>query len=214
LLEWNEYIKIITGILVIVNPLGIVPVFLSFTSTQSIRERSRIAWITAVSTGAILLLAALSGESALKFFGIGIPAFRVGGGVLILLMAIDMLHARRSGSKQTPEEAGEAEEKDTIAVVPLAIPLLAGPGAISTVILYAHQSSGWLYLLFLCVIIICVAIVVWVVLRLAVSIGTVLGTTGINIASRLMGLILAAIAIEFITQGISGIFPCLTTAGS
>ena len=140
MLEWNEYIKIITGIMVIVNPLGIVPIFLSVTSTQSIRERSRIAWIAAVSTGTILLLAALSGESVLKFFGIGIPAFRVGGGILILLMAIDMLHARRSGSKQTPEEAGEAEEKDTIAVVPLAIPLLVGPGAISTCLLYTSPS--------------------------------------------------------------------------
>lgn len=117
MLDLNEYIKITTGILVIVNPLGAVPVFVSLTSTQSARERSRTAWITAASAGLVLLLAALSGESILHFFGIGIPAFQVGGGVLILLMAIDMFHARRNSSKHTPEEAEEAEDKDSVAVV-------------------------------------------------------------------------------------------------
>lgn len=213
MLDLNEYIKITTGILVIVNPLGAVPVFVSLTSTQSARERSRTAWITAASAGLVLLLAALSGESILHFFGIGIPAFQVGGGVLILLMAIDMFHARRNSSKHTPEEAEEAEDKDSVAVVPLGIPLLAGPGSMSTVILYAHQSSDWLHMLFLCIIIIFVAIVVWVVLRLAVPVRAVLGTTGINIAIRLMGLILAAIAIEFVAGGLLQLFPGLAITG-
>jgi MarC family membrane protein len=133
----------------------------------------------------------------------------VGGGILLLLMAIAMLHARHSRIQQAPEETREAEEKESIAIVPLAIPLLAGPGAISTVIIYAHRATTWFETGFLLLATLVVAAAVRLALYLANGIGTALGKTGINIVTRLMGLILAAIAVEFIAAGVSHLLPGL-----
>ena len=140
-------------------------------------------------------------DYAMVITGISIAAFRVGGGILILLMAVDMLHARRSRSSHTAEENQEAVDRDSVAVVPLAIPLLAGPGAISTVILDAHTLSAWSQRLILSAIILGAAFTIWLSLTLAAPITERLGKTGNNILSRLMGLILAAIAVEFIVNG-------------
>lgn len=209
MLEGLEYLKILVGLIVIVNPLGMVPVFLSMTSRDFPEDRIRIARTASITVGIVLVVSALFGEMLLGFFGISISAFRVGGGILILLMAIDMLNARRSRMKQTREEAEEAEEMETIAVVPLAIPLLAGPGSISTAILYSHMGSGWGHRFSLLLIIAVVVVTVWATFRLAVRFGQMLGTTGINVATRLMGLILAAIAVEFITSGAKELLPGL-----
>jgi multiple antibiotic resistance protein len=157
----------------------------------------------------VLVGAVFLGEPLLDVFGISIASFRVGGGILLLLMAIAMLQALPSRVQQAPEEAKEAEEKEHVAVVPLAIPLLAGPGAMSTVIIYAHQAATWFDTLFLILASLFVAGTVWVALALANSIGTALGKTGVNIVTRLMGLILAAIAVEFITQGLAQLLPGL-----
>jgi multiple antibiotic resistance protein len=124
-------------------------------------------------------------------------------------MSISMLHARISGSKHTAEEAKEATEKESVSVVPLGIPLLAGPGAISTIIICAHYAPTWTHRLVLAGILMLVAFIVWIVLRLASSIGDAIGATGINIGTRLMGLILAAVAVEFISQGLTVLFPVL-----
>ena len=124
-------------------------------------------------------------------------------------MATSMLHARVGKGKQTPEELLQAEDKETIAIVPLAMPLLAGPGSISTVIMYSHQSSDIRHKLILCGIAVFVSIVVYAVLRLGNTIGRALGTTGINITVRLLGLLLAAIGVEFIAKGLKGLFPTL-----
>ena len=126
-----------------------------------------------------------------------------------MLLAISMFQAQLSGSKTTPEEAEEAEEKADIAVVPLAIPLLTGPGAISTVIIFADQSSDWAHKAFLIACCVLVAMAVWITLRMAIPIGARLGKTGINIISRLMGLLLAAIAVEIIAGGLSKLLPGL-----
>jgi multiple antibiotic resistance protein len=209
MLEWAEYIKILVAILVIVNPLGAVPFYISLTTHLSLPERRKIPNTTALSIAIVLVASALVGEALLRFFGISISSFKVGGGILLMLMAISMMQARQSRSRQTPEEAIEAEEKDSIAVVPLAIPLLAGPGAISTVIIYASQSSHPMHYLLIMASGIVVAATVWLALKSAERVARLLGRTGINIAMRLMGILLAAIAVEFMAGGLTGLLPGL-----
>ncbi len=215
-MELTPFLKIFAGLLSIVNPLGSVPIFLGLTAGMNEEERNRCAKTAALAMAVILSTSALAGNEILRFFGIGIDSFRIGGGVLILLLAISMLHAKTSHVKHTPDEAEEAVAKEDISVVPLAIPLLAGPGAISSVILYLTEggmlSSVSYYARFaeVEIVIVLVCLVSWFFLRLAVPIGDKLGATGINIASRIMGLILSAIAIEFIAAGIKGLFPSVS----
>ena len=198
------------GLVDIVNPIGAIPIFLSLTAQKNHEERKRTARVTAVAVALVLVLSAWLGASLLGFFGIGIPAFRVGGGLLIVLMAVAMLHARMSPIRHTDEEADEAvNEKEDVAVVPLAIPLMAGPGAISLVIVDAQQASGWLGLLLLTLIITVLALLVWIVLHFSEFLGDLLGVTGLNIATRVMGLILAAIGVQFIADGLKALFPLL-----
>ena len=207
--EYTLLVKSMVGLLAIVNPLGAIPIFLSLCGERSPAECQRIARVTAFSVAAILIIASWTGDVVLGFFGIGIPAFRTGGGLLILLMAISMLLAHPSHSRQSPEEADEAGDRDDIAVVPLAIPLLAGPGAISLVIVDAHQAGAWSDRLALSVGILGVALTVLLALRLATPIGEKLSVTGLNIATRLMGLLLAAIAIQMIASGLVELLPGL-----
>jgi len=207
--DWHEYTKLLTTLFVIVDPLAVIPIFLSLTSDQSATERNRSAQVTASTVAVVLIVAILIGEPLLRFFGISLASFRVGGGILLLLMAIAMLHARHSRIQQAPEEAKEAEEKESAAVVPLAIPLLAGPGAISTVIIYSHKATTWFDTILLTLASLAVAGTVWIALRLASVIGAALGKTGINIVTRLMGLMLAAVAVEFIAAGVSQLLPGL-----
>lgn len=207
--EYTLYAKAMVGMLAIVNPLGAVPIFLTLTEGRSSAECRQLAHRTAVSVAFILILCIWVGDLILNFFGIGIPAFRTGGGLLILLMAISMMHAKRSASRQTVEEADEADAKDDVAVVPLAIPLLAGPGTISLVIVDAHQADGSVGRIILSAAVILVAVAVWFALRLASPIGARLGITGLNIATRVMGLLLAAIAIQMIAAGLAALLPGL-----
>jgi multiple antibiotic resistance protein len=209
MLTLNEYIKIFTAMLVIVNPIGAVPLFVTMVSNQSQQQRRSIARLTAFSVAIVLVAACVAGESLLRFFGVSMAAFRVGGGILVMLIAIAMFHAQLSWSKATPEETKEAEQKADIAVVPLAIPLLSGPGAISTVIIFANQSSSWEHTGLLAASCVMVAIAVWITLRMAIPIGAWLGKTGINIITRLMGLLLAAIAVEIIAGGLAKLLPGL-----
>lgn len=157
----------------------------------------------------MLSASALGGQALLRLFSISVPAFKVGGGILILLMAIAMLHARMSGARHTAEEGAEAREKEQVGVVPLGVPLLAGPGAISTVIIYAHGGTGWTHILLLLAEIWLVAGLVWLSLHLGEDVTRVLGGTGLNIATCIMGLLLAAIAVGFVTQGLTVLLPGL-----
>ncbi|HVO76446.1 MAG TPA: MarC family protein, partial [Candidatus Bathyarchaeia archaeon] len=142
----------------------------------------------------------------LKLFGISIASFRIGGGILLMLMAIAMMNAKISPAKRTDSEEEEAHGKENVGVVPLAIPLLAGPGAISLVIIYAHKITGVINTVFLVLSIVIVAAMMWGALRLSARISKLLGQTGINIATRIMGLILAAISVEFIASGYKVLF--------
>lgn len=209
MLDWSEYAKIVLALLVIVNPVGAVPLFVSMTSDNSAAEKKHIARIASTAVAVVLIVAAVGGQPLLALFGITIASFKVGGAILILLIAIAMMHGEQSGEKQTPDEAREAEYKERIAVVPLAIPLLSGPGAISTIIIYAtaRSSVGHLAAIIACAVL--VAIATWIALRVATPVSTWLGKTGVNIAMRLMGLLLAAVAVEIFASGIVVLLPGL-----
>lgn len=209
LLEYTVYVKIFTAIIAIVNPLGAIPVFLSLCGDRPVPEARIIARITAISVAVVLLLSAWTGKAILVFLGISIPAFRTGGGLLILLMAIAMMHAKQSHAKRSPEEESADNERDDVAVVPLAIPLLAGPGAISLVVVEAQHSSAILHNIMISICIAAVALCVWITLRLAEPIGERLGVTGLNISTRIMGLFLAAIGVQMIADGMRQLFPGL-----
>lgn len=208
-MDYTEYTKFLIGLVAIVNPFGAIPIFVALTSDVKEGERKRIARIIVVAVTTILLVSLMFGERVLHFFGITINSFTVGGGILILLMAISMVQARISPVSHTEEEAQESESKTSVAVVPLAMPLLAGPGAISTVILYAHKDAGVSHYLMMGVDILILAGVLWTVLQLVPWISRHVSQTGINIFTRIMGLILMAIAIEFIANGMKGLFPAL-----
>ena len=209
MLEYSEYLKIFIGLLAIVNPFGAIPMFISMTADESTTQRRRTINQVAMGLTIILLVSLFAGDLLLGFFGITIDSFRVGGGILVLLMAISMLQAKTSPIKQTDEEADESIQKESVAIVPLAMPLLAGPGAISAVILAAHKADSVVGSLIIAAGIVVLSLVVWVVLRLSPWIASHMGATGINIMTRIMGLMLTAIAVEFIVSGIKGLFPML-----
>ena len=208
-MDWAYLFKICIALVAIVNPIGSVPIFISATDGWNRQQKLRTANVVALTVFLVLAASALFGEGILAFFSITIPSFQVGGGILILLIAINMLHAKQSHSRQTPEEAKTMEERDVIAIVPLSIPLLAGPGAISSMIIAAQDSPTFGAQLSLLMPILVVAILVWLSLQLSSYIAGKLGTIGINIVTRLMGLILAAMAVEFIAHGMGGLFPVL-----
>jgi len=197
------------GLLVIVNPLLGVSAIATLTSGDSTAHRARTARYAAMTIAIVLIASALAGERLLSLFGIAIPEFKVGGGILILLMAIAMLNATPGATRQTPEEQSEAQDKRQIGVVPLGIPLLAGPGAISAAIIYAQKAGGPLGMAILIVDILLIAFISWLAMRSSEYVTRLIGQTGINIATRIMGLILSAIAIGFIASGMLVLFPVL-----
>ena len=207
---WTEQVKYLIGIFAILNPLGAIPIYLSMMTDRRPETMHRTAFKASVAVAVILTLAVWTGDSLLSFFGIGIPAFRIAGGLLVLLIAVAMFGAKTSPARHTDAEQAEGEAKNDIAVVPLAIPLLAGPGAISLTIVDAHQVVSLSGKLAFSLGIAGVAAIVWVVLRLAEPIGKRLGTGGLNIATRVMGLILAAMAVQFMADGMLELFPGLS----
>jgi multiple antibiotic resistance protein len=207
---WTEQIKYLVGMFAILNPLGAIPIYLSMMTDRRPEVMYRTAFKASVAVAVILILAAWSGDSLLSFFGIGMPAFRIAGGLLVLLIAVAMFGAKTSPAQHTDAEQAEGEAKNDIAVVPLAIPLLAGPGAISLAIVDAHQAGSLPDKIIFSVGIVGVTVIVWLVLRMAEPIGKRLGTGGLNIATRVMGLILAAMAVQFMADGMLALFPGLS----
>ena len=210
LLNWTELFKDLVGMFAILNPLGAIPIYLTMTAHKSIIEMRHIAAKASIAVGVILIISIWIGNLLLQFFGIGMPAFRIASGILVMLIAISMFQAKISQAIHTHEEALEAEDKEGIAVVPLAIPLLAGPGAISLVIVNAEQMSHWTDKVIISLVSVFLAGVVWIILSLAVPLGKRLGTAGINIGTRIMGLLLAAMAVQFIVNGLIALFPAWT----
>ena len=199
----------LVGLLAIANPLGAIPVFLSLCSGKDERVCRKAPRLTALAFFLILTTAAFFGDALLRLFGITLDAFRTSGGLILLLMAVSMLKAKPSSLKARPEETAEALNSDSFAVVPLAMPMLAGPGAISLVIVHAHQVDKPVDMLLFLLGIAVVSILVWLVLRLAQTIGDALGTTGLNLFTRIMGLLLAAIGTQMMADGLRALLPGL-----
>ena len=208
-----EILKKILLLAALINPLGAIPFFISMTEHQSIKERRRIAASVATTVCIVIAASALIGRYIIEFFNISIASLQVGGGLVVLLMALGMVRAETGGVRNTPEEMVEAGTKSVVAVVPLGIPILTGPVTISTVIVYATQAQNWYERLGLVVCGIVLGLLVWIALRLAEPVSQLLGRTGINIATRLSGLLLAAMSVEFIAAGLSSLFPGLNGFG-
>lgn len=211
MLELQDYLKFLVALFAILNPPGAIPVLMSLAADQSHQDRMATAKMATFAVFVILLTALFFGEALLDFFGISIHSFRVGGGILILMMALSMMHARASDAKQTKAESLEAASRESIAVVPLAMPILAGPGAISAVILFGHRATSWEHYSTAAVLLCVLSLVIYPFLRFSSAISLRLGQTGINIMTRVMGLILAAISVEFIAVGLKGLFPALAS---
>lgn len=204
-----EVFKIFIVLLVLVNPIGAIPIFISLTPNSTAEERQRIALTTSKAVAIVTVTFALLGETILKFLNISVGSFQVGGGILMMLIAIAMMNAKQTPTKTTRQEQEEAEFKTNIAVVPLAIPLMTGPGTMSTIIIYASTSHDWIELVMLLLACGLIAVTCYVALRAATPISRMLGQTGINIVNRVMGMVLAAVSVEVIVNGLYRLFPML-----
>lgn len=203
------WLNSLIGLIIVVNPLLGVSVLATLTEHETHEQRRATAREAALTVAIVLSVSAVCGEAVLSVFGIGIPEFQVGGGILILLMAVTMLQARIGDVRHTEEEAHEAHGRGSVGVVPLGLPLLAGPGAISTAIIYAHERPGWLHTTVVVGEIWLVSAMVWLCLRSGNMLERLIGRTGLNIATRIMGLLLSAISIAFITSGLKALLPGL-----
>lgn len=202
MLEITEYTKFLIGLLAIVDPLGAIPVFIALTIHQNHEQQVKTSRLTVISVFTALMVALLIGEWILWAFGISIDAFRCAGGVILLLMGLTMLKSRG----HTPEDI-EAAQDETIALVPLTMPLLAGPGAMSAVIVYAHQSNSVLHYVAITGCILLVSGSLWLCFKFLPWFRQHLSKRSIVMSTRVMGLLLTAIAVEFIAGGIKGMFP-------
>ena len=205
-----ELVRAALALFAIVDPIGVIPIFLMATRGFTLAHSHAAARIAALTVLGVLTLFTFVGEPLLLFFGIRLAAFSVAGGLLLLLLALSMVQAHVSPQRQTQDEAQEAEEKDSVGVVPLGVPLLAGPGAITHVIVAASAARGdVLHQTALLIPVALVALSVWLAFRAAPVIARRLGNTGIHVVTRLMGLIIAAISIEMIANGLGQLFPGL-----
>jgi len=208
LAPFGDYLRFVVTLTAVVDPFLAIPFFLTFAASRGDAERARLARVVVATVFIVLALAALIGEALLDLIGASLSAFRVGGGLVLLLMALAMLNAQAGGVRQSKAEAAELEEGELQGVVPLAIPLLAGPGAISTAIIAAEGGSVVHQL----VIVLCIAVVcgvVWLALRAATRVANRMGTTGMNVATRILGLLLAAMAVQTMAVGLKALFPGL-----
>jgi multiple antibiotic resistance protein len=206
----QEYLRFLVTLTAVLDPFLAVPIFLTVTASQGVRARVVLVRVVSITVFAVLAASALLGDTILTAVGASLSAFRVGGGLVLLLMALAMLNAQAGGVRQSEAEAAELESGELRGVVPLAVPLLAGPGAISTTIIAAEKGAGATHLAAILGCIFIVSLLTWVVLRAANAIGERLGTTGLNIATRLLGLLLAALAIQTMAEGLRELFPGLS----
>ena len=206
--DLTEYLRLFVTLTAVVDPFLAVPFFIAFTSGRSHENRARLARVIAITVFLVLVSSTFLGETLLRAIGASLPAFRVGGGLVLLLMALAMLNAQAGGVRQSEAEAHEFESGDVSGIVPLAVPLLAGPGAISTTII-AAGGGGFAHQLAVvgCIAIVC--LVTWAVLSRAHAISRRLSLTALNIATRILGLLLAAMAVQTMAEGLKELLPGL-----
>src|ERR687895_122413 len=190
-----------TSILFLVDPIAVIPAYLAFTRSDTPAHRRRTASVACTVAGIALLIFAAAGDLILRAFGITLPAFRIAGGLILWFVAMDMLRAERTTQEGQPELA-EGERKEDVALTPLAVPMLAGPGAMSTVMVLSAQARSPAHSAIVYASIAVTMVISWLTLRTADRLFTRIGQTGIRVVTRLMGLLLAAIAVEFVLTGI------------
>lgn len=203
------YIKFFIGMFALVNPVGIIPVFISMTSYQSAAARNKTNLTANLSVAIILWTSLFLGDGILQVFGISIDSFRIAGGILVVTIAMSMISGKLGEDKQNKQEKSESAIRESVGVVPLALPLMAGPGAISSTIVWGSRYHNWGHLLGFSLAIALFALCCWLLFRIAPWLVRMLGQTGINVITRIMGLLLMALGIEFIVTGMKAIFPGL-----
>ncbi len=191
-----------TSIFALVDPIAAVPTFLIMTTHTDRQRRRRTAGRASWTCFLVLSIFALAGPYIFEMFGITLPAFRIAGGVILGLIGIDMLRARRSATKETPGETEEGTEKEDAGITPLGVPMLAGPGAMSSVTVLMSQTPDWLHRGIILAAVATSALLSFLILAAAERVGSYLHETGIRILSRLMGLLLTAIAVQFVLDGL------------
>ena len=205
--------KPLVALLAIVNPIGAIPFFIHFTQGFNRQQRQRTIRVAAFSAFVVIAVSALAGLKIIEFFGISLASFQVGGGMLLLISSMQMLNAQPAEGRR--DDLVEGQDKldagASIAIVPLTIPLLTGPATISTMVIYAEKTRHWWQLGVLVAYGVVIGLAVWVAFSLSGRIARVLGKTGINVMTRLMGLILAALAVEVMSDGLVKLFPILAS---
>ncbi|OOS00319.1 hypothetical protein B0187_02190 [Haemophilus paracuniculus] len=206
------YLQFFIGLFAIVNPFGGLPIFFSMTAHQYETERNHTSLITSLSIGVILLVSLYFGKFILDAFSISLNSFRVAGGFLIVSIAMTMISGKLGEHKQNKEEKNEdVKDYENIGVVPLAMPIMAGPGAIGSTIVWGTRYNNWVDYIGFSVAIIVFAMICYILFRFSAPLVKKLGKTGSNVVTRIMGLILMALGIEIIVAGLSNLFPGLTS---
>ncbi|MEZ9305033.1 YchE family NAAT transporter [Vibrio breoganii] len=203
------YLQFFVGLFAIVNPVGIMPIFVSLTNHLSPEERIKTASTANIAVAVILIVSLFAGQMLLDVFSISLDSFRIAGGLLLVSIAFAMMNGQLGEQKQNKQEKAESISKEQVGVVPLAMPLMAGPGAISSTIVFGSNHTGPIDYIAVTITVIVFSFCCWVLFRSAPFIVRFLGQTGINVITRIMGLILGALGIEFIANGIGALFPGL-----
>jgi len=208
-----DLLKPLIALLAIVNPVGAVPFFLAFTQGLTRDQRRRTMRVSAFTAFCVIAISGLAGLKIIEFFGISIASFQVGGGMLLLISSLHMLHAKPAESATDDVDQGraKADAGDSVAVVPLTIPLLTGPATISTMVIYAEKTRHFWEHAVLVGYGVVIGLATYLAFAASGRIAKVLGSTGINVMTRLMGLILAAMAVEVMADGLVKLFPVLAT---
>ena len=199
------FLVALSSIFFLVDPIATVPVFLVMTSEHGPRPRRRMARRAAVTSFLVLAGFSLAGQVIFQLLGITLAAFQTAGGLILLLIGLDMVQARRSRTKQVPGETAEATHREDVGIVPLGVPMLAGPGAISTVMVFMGQAHQWQQMAAVLTAIAVTSLSAYVALAAAGYVRQHLSDTGINIMTRMMGMLLAAIAIQFMANGLAAL---------
>jgi multiple antibiotic resistance protein len=206
-----DLLKPLIALLAIVNPIGVVPFFIAFTQSLSPAQRRRTINVSAFAAFVVIAVSAVAGLKIIEFFGISIASFQVGGGTLLLISSLQMLNAQPAEAKSSDVDEGnqKVDAGASIAIVPLTIPLLTGPATISTMVIYAEKTRHVWEQGVLVGYGVVIGAATWLAFSASGRIARVLGSTGINVMTRLMGLILAAMAVELLADGLTKLFPVL-----
>jgi multiple antibiotic resistance protein len=202
-IEIATLVTAFTTLFVIVDPIGLAPLFVAMTAGMTHAQRRGVAFRALATSAALMLLFLILGDAVLRFVGISVPAFRIAGGVLLFLTALDMLFERRQARRRDNAEEGNEDDHDP-SIFPLALPLIVGPGAITTLILLTAEADGPLGYAAIYGVALTVLATVWIAFALGNPLARVLGPVGLNVVTRVLGMLLAALAVQFIIDGLHG----------